>query len=526
MSELLRSFRLNERLSVWISHAIVSVMMACFAASLVQVGQRLSPGWDGAYLIGAGFVVALEALYTERLVRNFSFLSRQWFACRFTEWAVILIGLKAILYWLQGFDRFWADVAAWPASFAGNFFGGEYPGALLVVVIIWATSWWFSQDLAALEGDVELLGEAREVVRSNRAEVRQRLAMTIFVVGAIVVVCVTLAHADLRPLGVKTPALRGSALNVLLYFVLGLALMSQSQFAILRARWSLDRIPISQKLASRWAAYSIAVLVGLAVMASLLPTGYSLNFLDTVGYVIGITLAVLSFLLYLIATPIALLVSWALSLLGLSEMIRSPVEPPPVLPPSAATEAVTPVPWLELFKSLVFWIVLLGVIGVSFYHYLHQHPELAAALRQLPGWRWLSQRWRWLWQGLLGVRDQLAVTVEAGLRRLRPPARNGPAIRWGFISLRRLSPRERVLFFYQAMVRRGGERGIPRRPSQTPYEYANPLEQVAPEAGQDIAALTDAFVEARYSRHEITTGQAGRVRQSWERVRQALRARR
>jgi len=112
--------------------------------------------------------------------------------------------------------------------------------------------------------------------------------------------------------------------------------------------------------------------------------------------------------------------------------------------------------------------------------------------------------------------------VEVGLKRLSSSNERGPAVRWGFISLRRLSPRERVLFFYRALARRGSESGLPRRPSQTPHECAVPLESALPEAISEITLLTEAFVEARYSHHEITTGQANLVRRWWEPIKKAL----
>jgi hypothetical protein len=73
------------------------------------------------------------------------------------------------------------------------------------------------------------------------------------------------------------------------------------------------------------------------------------------------------------------------------------------------------------------------------------------------------------------------------------------------------------------MVRRGQQHGIARQPAQTPYEYAQTLQNSLPEIDQDVTGLTDSFIEARYSRHDITTEKVSRVRQYWERIKQALR---
>jgi hypothetical protein len=44
-----------------------------------------------------------------------------------------------------------------------------------------------------------------------------------------------------------------------------------------------------------------------------------------------------------------------------------------------------------------------------------------------------------------------------------------------------------------------------------------------PDAERDLHALTDAFVEARYSRHPFDASRLGSIRACWQTVRSALR---
>jgi len=60
----------------------------------------------------------------------------------------------------------------------------------------------------------------------------------------------------------------------------------------------------------------------------------------------------------------------------------------------------------------------------------------------------------------------------------------------------------------------------------TPREYERTLATHLSEAQAETNQLTQAFVEARYSRQAIGGDQARRVRAYWERVRAALQARR
>ena len=90
------------------------------------------------------------------------------------------------------------------------------------------------------------------------------------------------------------------------------------------------------------------------------------------------------------------------------------------------------------------------------------------------------------------------------------------------IRLRSLDPRRQIYFFYLAMLRRGGEQGVPRQPSQTPAEYAAALEKTLPASEEDIHSITQAFVEARYSRRKVDSSEADFVRATWGRIRRAL----
>jgi len=114
--------------------------------------------------------------------------------------------------------------------------------------------------------------------------------------------------------------------------------------------------------------------------------------------------------------------------------------------------------------------------------------------------------------------------VGAGVHRLRAfISRSSSQEAWNFVNLRRLSARQRVFFFYLALVRRGGEAGLARKPSQTPNEYAQFLDKSLPEVSDSVDSMTESFMEARYSKHLIEPKQASLVQAYWERIRQALR---
>jgi hypothetical protein len=146
---------------------------------------------------------------------------------------------------------------------------------------------------------------------------------------------------------------------------------------------------------------------------------------------------------------------------------------------------------------------------------------LLEKLRSL-NWGWLANLWDWL----RGLWTHVKTGIETVASIVRRPGAATSASNNrgdGFINLRRLDPRQKIYFFYLAFVRRAGEQKLPRSSHQTPGEYAATLQKSLPEAAEDIQALTDAFVSARYSRRPVEAAQAHNTETIWARLRKALR---
>jgi hypothetical protein len=356
-----------------------------------------------------------------------------------------------------------------------------------------------------------------------------------FGVGIVLVLFTALTRIDLHVnvLGnndlvlLDLPALAGGGGSTLLYFMLGLGLLSQTQFITLHVRWDTRSIPVSAMLAGRWAIYSLAFLAILAALVSLIPTSYSLGPLQLLYYLINLAVYVILWIGKAIVDIV----------LGLFELFASPLLPKNSLqlpklpiPPTPGPEtlpggsAAVPPAWWQLVQSLAFWGIFLAVLIFSVVQYLREHQDVLAALRKVPGWHLLVRLWGWINGLFSSIKSGVTSAVQAGQARLR--ARRNAArerLEHGFLSLRRLDARQRVAFFYLALVRRGGESGLPRSQSQTPSEYAANLEIALPDVDREIASLTEAFIEARYTQWPVQPEKAGLVRAAWEKIRSALR---
>jgi hypothetical protein len=93
---------------------------------------------------------------------------------------------------------------------------------------------------------------------------------------------------------------------------------------------------------------------------------------------------------------------------------------------------------------------------------------------------------------------------------------------WRIFRVHSLSPRQQVLFYFQALLRKAEQSGIRRRKAETPYEYGRALEASMPEVKPNLEPFIDTFVEARYSLHPISDEQAGRAHRLWRDLRKVI----
>ncbi|MGQ9815444.1 MAG: DUF4129 domain-containing protein [Candidatus Roseilinea sp.] len=514
-------------LSALTRHALAVLMVLCLALAFVDLAQRLMPALPVALLAGFSVAVSIEAMYAAHVLSRGSVYGRSAATYRFTEWVVILVSLKLALYVARGFDHLWFDLVAWQKDLTLFFMDGEYLAGIVLMLIVWSASTAFAGNLADLDADPDALEAERAAgVRTERASSRQRLAEQIFLMGGAIVVMMILAHVEFAPtltgFGYPDPI----SAYAMIYFIAGLSLLAITQFTLLRAGWLWDRMPIAHGLGQRWMLY-MAIFLGVLIALSLaLPTGYSVGLLGVIGYLIALIAGLIQTLLFLLMQLIFVIGSLLASLFGaeLPEAPR-PMAPPPIEPPQLVpTEPGAPDPLWEILKSLIFWAIFITIVLYSLSQLLQLRQDWLAKLRQLPGLARLFRGWRWLWAQIRGAGRKLAAQVVETVRNLRMPTtaqqgRRPP----GFVNVRRMSPRQQVVFFYLALLRRGSQQGYDRPASQTPYEYASRLTGALPEVSEDVSSMTAEFVEARYSAHEIAPARVSQVQRYWERIKAALR---
>lgn len=497
---------------------VIATMVGCVALSLVELVRLIDPAWNGAYLIIGCVLAALEASYSYRLVRARPLRGTRLVRFRVIELLMYLVLLKFGGYVGEGWPDVLADMRTWPSR-PLNILDLE----TMIAFCLALSSWWASTRTIR---DLERIGEPSEY-RRGQPRPRESLTKRFFWGGGVLLVAAGLTRVGIAALlKMSHPSVPGLVLNVLVYFLLGLVMLGQVQFATLRKRWRARKIKIADELPGHWARYSL-IFIGLAaVMAFLLPTGYTMGLLDTVGVVLGYISAVLHlivrFILLLLSLPLWLL----LLLLSLLTDAPSPHAPAPrrlePIPSRPAPGGVAP-SWFETLRSLVFWAVALGAVIYVIRSYLRDHPGLLkelTALRPIQALRALAHA---IWDGLLG----LSQAVDERLPR--PSSSSQPSPTWSrerfrFLRIGARSLRERILHYYLSVLRRARRSGFPRHGDETPYEYETTLRSQLTQVEDEVARLTQAFVEARYSLHAVDRAWEERVRADWKRLKAALRA--
>jgi hypothetical protein len=492
----------------------IGVMFGCIALSLVGLVHLFFPAWNATYLIVGCVLAALEANYSYRLIRARSLRGTDLLRFRAIELVMFFILLKMGGYVGDRWADVLADIQAWPRQ-PFKVIDLETTAAFILALL----SWWASTQTVR---DLERIGEPFEPSRYYISPI-ESLTSRFFQGGAVLLITAGITRIGIAALlNLSRPSVPGLVLNVLVYFLLGLVMLGQVHFTRLHQQWQAQEIEVAAGLAGRWARYSLAFIGLAALLAFLLPTGYTVGLLDVVGtilyflgYILSLLALILLFILSLLLMPCAMLFG--------SERLTTPQPslPPPQLPQQPPGGAAPG--WFEILRSLLFWAAALGMVFYVVRSYLHDHPEMLQALTSLGPIHALRDFLIAFWRRLVGLAEAVGERIprRLSLRRARP--RSSEEL-FRFFRLGVLSPRERILYYYLSILRRAERQGFPRRRAQTPYEYDGTLAPHLPQAQQEMTLLTQAFVEARYSRHTFDRGQARRVRVNWQRVKAALQA--
>ncbi len=489
---------------------VISAMVTTIAAAWVVTLETLAPSWDGGYLVALVALVSLETLIVERQLRlrRLAYVAPRGLQVRLAELGLIVILLKAAVYLQRGRDAFLRDAQGWaraPETFIDP--------ALMLGLVLVGGAWLFANSLAAdLTAVEDFGGLARDREEAN-SSVRGQ-----FIGGAVAILLAMGAQrVEFSPSGLALRPVQLSAAAVLpiVYVALGMLLFGQVRFSVLLETWARQEVPVTPGMEWRWARWTMLFVAVVCLVSLFLPAGNT-----SLGVALFLTI---SFVLLFVAQIIAVVVAIALGILLAPCMFFFRTTPQasmggvPTLPQFAPQQTPAPA-WLQA-AQLVLFVVIAGAI-------------LYFVTRTYWQDRRFSGIWKVIWDTVRGWWGVLTAWLSPGRTMLqavlrRKPSQSAPQAprastgwwdRW-----RARSARERVRRLYLALVERAAAAGHPRKSTQTPYEFSAELK--AEVAGEEdaLAQLTDAFVQARYSRQDFQKHQVSALHRLWQRLNSKLR---
>ena len=487
---------------------VIGALVTCIAAGWIMSVEFPWSGWRGDYLIPLVFVVSVEMLLVEQQLRVRRFDTMQRLQIRLAEMGVILLVLKPLTYLPRGWVALLVDSQAWLRQ-PGSFLDTDYVIGAMVMLLMWPLAMDIGGCLVAMQDPFS--AQDREAGLSG---LKER-----FLIGAFVLLLAVAAQrVDYSHIGLALHSGPPNAVTwlPLLYFGLGLLLLGQGRLALLQAAWEKDQVPVTPTLARRWAGWGVLFVGGVMLVSLFMPAGDTILGLFLLFWLLalfGWIGQIIMFVLYLL---LALLLAPCLALFKMQQ--ASPPVPPKFTllqgpPPEIAGPA-----WLFYLKIAVFWMV----VAVIAFLLLRIYWRERRALGGWGIWRGFVRLLQALWAWLLGIKDRVAIRLN------RPTA--GPIVElprqepgwWQFWLAR--SARERVRRFYLALLQRAAQAGHPRRPNQTPFEYATALRPHVTGEEDSLEALTGAFVEARYGRREFEPEEVNVLRRVWQRLQSVLKS--
>lgn len=522
----------TERLFRPISYLLVFLMLACIILTMGTLVHNVAPNWHAGMIAGILVFIVLDRLYTHRQLASLVPLSSEWTTVLGTQWIVILFFSRFLISYADGPNVLLRDLSLLGRGYLADLFTLEFFVTVMLAIATWQLTAQFLGLLDEIGLDMKFaLQERPPHVQSDAVPAHQRMVSLIFTMGIVLVILTVLTRLDvhLAPSDafprVEVNRLSGAEAGALLYFVFGLALLSLSRLMSLQTHWNRLRIPVSSEhLPRQWALYSLSFLLILALLVSLLPAGDSFGLFSVMGALVGFLLQVILFVAQLLLGLILLAISLPFLLMGKAPPFLMNAEPPPLPTLPAQTEnPITNSAILEFLRSFLLWGLLIAILVYAFVRFVQQHNQIFAAVRRWRLINWLLLAWQWLYRNVEKTSAELRRAVAQSWKEFLSRAEGKQFLSSrGWINVRALDPRRKIYFFYLAMIRRGEEQGLGRDPAHTPAEYATQLQDAVPAAGEDIDVITQAFIEARYSRHEVNAETANLVKATWERIRRLL----
>ncbi len=544
LQQLQKRFRASRLMRQVVRPLLMALLVTALMVTLLAVVVEATG--DGRWLAIAFllFFIALEAIYTTNWLNHPRQFPLDRVAYRAAELLLLLVIVRLASWIIFGEGIPDSTVLInYLRNPQAMFLNAPFLLTLLMAFIIWRMAVALGQIFSQLEvSDYELqfhslpLAQRKERVDDQPIQAGRKMLVEAFarfwlLGGMLLVIAVGISTLEQQSIERLMAPLAAGRANldplmlgaILLYFIVGLWLLSQARLMHLHAHWLVNNVDADVDARQKWQRTSLLILILVFVVAAFLPIGSTSAVSQIVGTVLYWLLFLANVIIFLIVLPIALLLALLFGrspeeLGPLSGVTQPPMLPPPDAGPSPFAETIA------MMFSSGFWAVLLVTVAVALLFFLRERRSTGAGIGLPQLWEqildWLKSKWAMLRGQARSLQESLLLLRQAAVESEQPESKRSP---WRFLRVRGLSPRDQIRYFYLSTVRRAGERGVDRPAAGTPLEYVDALKQNWPEADEELQDLTEAFLKARYSDKTIGKEDIPPVKNSWKEVRRELR---
>ncbi|MBG0787752.1 MAG: DUF4129 domain-containing protein [Anaerolineaceae bacterium] len=498
----------SQRLLTLINLLLLSGMFSSLAFVTNQFIGVFYVEWMVTGLPVLTFFIALASLLAHYIQTRIIRHGINPFASVAAEWVLILLIGKIFLMVQPGVGGVWQEVLTWQHSFLDEFFDIQTILLIFFLLVIWGLTRLFSPPLFQLEEDQELMEQEKLGITFNdRQEARRSLMGLVFVLGFIMVGMTVIIKGNFNYLAITTTPTRSFVIALLVYFSLAFIFLALNHYAIQKARWYFNDIQVSPELAKRWLLYTVVFIAIAILLTAFLPTDFAFGFLPVAQTLFTVLVYIFGLIQFLVLLPISFVLSLLGTLIGTPQNESMPQPQLPEFSPETVQTSGT-LPWWDLVKSILFWLIFVGVIILAIRTFINNHQGLKSFFEKLKIRLWLSDFWQWIKQGLKKVGAAATETVQKGVQQIRSYF-SEREIKLPNLStlIRHLPPRQALILTYLDWVNWNAKHGLQRKKSQTPYEYAAAIHQQWPDLDADLTPFTNDFIAARYTRQEIYKAQ-------------------
>jgi hypothetical protein len=494
---------------------LVSIMLTCFAFIISNFLHIISPSWGLYWFPIFTFILSMITLIARYAQHSTPGIFQNKALSILVE--ILLIALIAKLVSLismlpSGWSSVWVEILSWPQNFQQNFFDLDFMLRSSGLLLVWLLAWFFSTPLNQLEEDHALMEQEKlGFTFTDRYKARRSLIGLVFSIGIVMIIILGIWKSSL-PFFYDVPMSTALLVAIMLaYFFTAFVFLALNQYAIMKARWYFNDIPVNPKLAQHWLFYSLIFISLVIVVITLLPTDLPLDISQLAQWLAEAITFLFTLILSLILTPFALVISWLGSFLNVEvpEETVQQAEPEII---EMLSPTLSAVPWWDVVKSIIFWIVFLTVVIYAITYYMRNKPNLFVYFTELKIASWVRNFWQWLVRGVQSIQNTAGESLQKGIDSVSTFLRRQKLSLPQIVELARyLPPRQAVILVYTDWIQWNSQHGFDRKPSQTPLEYALAFFQHLPEADdlvKPVNSLTDIFIQARYSKHSILRDQA------------------